>query len=281
MIVAYLTEPYYKWAVLFLKSFKLFHGSDVKIHLNTRDLKTAQISTLKEIYTNIIIENRQISIKGLSKKHNISERTILESKNDCEGGKTKGKHRLWMNLTADDDRIVSLYSTILKNQKERMFLHTDIDMLFRGDIRKEILEDSANHDIGLILRHKQAKRDLNKIKLSKSILNSKRSDSIIAIGTVTITNNEKGKAFVKDWVDNIVNTPIKKKSNTKWGQYAILKSYIKFQDVCNFWRFPVGYVNSKLIDSPSAKIWYFRKKRKNSFYPIAEKEFKRLERFYG
>ena len=67
MIVAYLTESYYTWAELFLKSWKITNDNNEKIYLNTRNLKIPQIKNLKDIYPNVIVENNIISVKELSK----------------------------------------------------------------------------------------------------------------------------------------------------------------------------------------------------------------------
>jgi hypothetical protein len=272
MIVAYLTEDYYRWGELFLKSFKKHNGIDYPIRFNTRNLNRSQAKTLKSIYP-LQLVNKQLTIQGLSTKYNVPPEEIEESKKACAGIKS-GKYRMWMNITADDDRINSLLSTIKDNPKEPSFVHMDVDFLFRGSIRDSILKKSEKHDVGLIVRKQRDQLDLSKVSLSDT---GKNRDSIITIATVAIGNNGNGKKFVKEWVRWINKTPLKQRGGVKWGQFAIYKAFLRYQhdNSFNFWRIPYGEVNSNQSDGPHAKIWYFKGSNKGKEYQKAIQEFRK------
>lgn len=275
MLVAYLTKSYLEWGKIFLKSYRLTNKTKEKITFNTRDLSPKEINSLKKLYTNLVVNNKKHNIEELSNKYKISQKKIIESKKDCDKGKIGGNHRLWMNITADDDRVNSLLETIKNNPEEKSFIHTDIDMLFRGDVYKEIIAPSHLHDIGLIVRFKQNIRDLNKIKLSPK---KEKKDSTIAIGTVAIKNSAPGIDFVEKWVHYINTTPMKNRDNIKWGQHAAYLAYLDCQTLdYDFWRFPISCINASFSDSSEAKVWYFRKKNKNNWLEVAKKELERVK----
>ena len=276
MIVAYLTESYYTWAELFLKSWKITNDNNEKIYLNTRNLKIPQIKNLKDIYPNVIVENKILSVKELSKKHDMPENIITVSKNDCDGGKTTGKHRLWMNITADGDRIESLLEVIKKNRNtdEKYFIHMDIDVLFRGKI-DDIKSKSIINDVGLIIRKERKVTDPSKLGVTAS---GKNKDSLIAIGCVCIGNTDNGQRFVEEWVKIVNSKPMKMRNHCKWGQYAILQAFINLKKEVGWkwFRLPYGEFNAGLVDKPHAKVWYFKKKNKKTSILKARQELKRL-----
>jgi len=278
MIVAYLTESYYDWAELFLKSWKLTNDNDEKIYLNTRNLNNKQIKNLKSIYSNVIIENKKLLVEDLSKKHNISENIIKISKNDCDAGKIAGKHRLWMNITADGDRIESLLNVIKNNRNtnEKYFIHMDIDSLFRGKIN-EIINGSIVNDVGLIIRKNREITDPAKLNIG---IAGKNKDSLIAIGCVCIGNTDNGQKFVEEWVKIVNSKPMKSRNHLKWGQYAILQAFINLKNKkeWKWFRLPYGRFNAGLTDKKHATVWYFKKKNKKTTILKARSELKRMSK---
>ncbi len=278
MIVAYLTESYYEWAIIFLKSWKLTNDNNEKIHLNTRNLINSQIKNLNNIYSNVIIENKKMTINELSKKHGIQENIINDSKRDCDSGKTRGKHRLWMNITADGDRVERLLDTIKQNRdSEKYFIHIDIDMLFRGSI-KEIIDNTINNDVGLIIR-KGNRNIIDPSKLNVST-NGKNKDSLITIACVAIGSTDNGQRFVEEWVKIINSKPMKMRNHLKWGQYAILQAFVNLKNNENWkwFRIPYGNINANLSKGSHATVWYFKTKNKKASISKAKNELKRINK---
>ena len=274
MIVAYLTSGYFKWAELFLKSLKLSNGTKYPVFLNTRDLSPGQLHTLRTIYPNLEIDNRQLNVKALSKKHNIPAATILASRKACEGDKATGNHRLWMNITADGDRIVSLRDVINSHPTPKAFLHLDIDLLFRGSL-DEVFNLGAKNNVGLICR--KGGPPSNRIPLNSIVLNAKNSlDSIVIISAVSIQNTPEGKRFMDKWVSYVNSSPMSKRNHCKWGQFAAWKTFCDLQKELSFFRFPVGCINDRFSPKAHAKMWYPKKKSKDDQYSQMMAEYRRL-----
>lgn len=276
MIISYLTREYLDWGKIFLQSLNLVHP-EIKVHLNTRNLKSKEIEKLKELHENLVIDNKILTVKDLSEKHNIPTEEIEKSRKGCCFSDRKQNHRLFMNLIADGDRINSYLDTVKKYKNEKVYLLTDIDLLFRKRI-DHVFEKAEKHDVGMKLKAGKKEKELP----GKLDLSGENSDTLINISTVTINNNDKGLKFLETWVDYVNSIPMKDKGKVKWGQYAIACAFNECREEVNFFSFSKGLkgvFNSYLTEE--APVWFFKIKEKNKSLDQAKKELKTLSKSKG
>jgi hypothetical protein len=280
MIAIYLTEAYLRWGLLFLRSLRLTNGIEIPVVLNTRGLNRYQVNELKDSYgPKLKIINKPMNMEALSKKHNIPMPMLEKSRASCEGQKDDGNtHRLWMNLTADGDRITSFKEVVHTYKEQPCFLHMDIDLLFRGDI-SPIFDLGSVHDVGLIFRKGSRRDDGSRAPINQVPTSAKKNiDSIISIACVCIRNNENGLRFMDKWASYIEGkTPMINRNVYKWGQYAIWEAYKEYKEDIDFFRFPTGMINTSFSQGDHARIWYPKtKKGKEDQYGAMLKEYTRL-----
>jgi hypothetical protein len=148
---------------------------------------------LHKINSNVVVDNKSLTIKDLSRKHNIPESEIEKSREGCCDSKKKKNHRLFMNMIADGDRIESYYDTVISYCNEPYYILTDIDLLFRKKLNKLFFENVVKYDVGLKLRVGKKTG-----KIPKRInTEGKLKSGLINISTVTINNNDNGINFLK------------------------------------------------------------------------------------
>jgi len=268
MLVIYSTFNYFPWIKIYLESFKLTNGTNEKIHLNSRGLKQGQLDELFKIYPQLTINNREFNLVKLAKKHNLTYEEVKHSFKICANDKNDGKgHRLYMNLSADDDRMNLFNETIKIYPNEPYWIQTDVDWFFRGDISK-IFEWAITADVGIVDRIRPFRLNFKGQNIASPNTKIGKFDSRITICFTSINNTEAGKAFVQYWCDIINNTPIKQRDNIKYGQYAIYKAFYDFitEGKCTFWREKtnLGYVDGNKEKHKNSKIWYFKSKRKSN-----------------
>lgn len=266
MIISYLTEDYFEWSLIFVKTFTGLHP-DIKIHLDTRNLKDNQIKEIQKISKNITIKNKKLEIKEISNKYyNISEEQIQKSKDGCMSFK-KHNHRLWMNITADGDRILQYKETIKNYPNENLYILTDIDLLFRKPLY-ELFKKAKKHDVGIKIRAGKKDGILPK-KLDLKSYNTR--DAKINISTVIINNNNNGIRFLNEWVERNEALPIIDEEKTKRAQYSIAKTYNSLD--INYFRIMPNIIDPRLKND--SYVWFFKSKQKDEALKQAKKEMQK------
>jgi len=266
MIISYTTEDYFDWSLIFVKSFCYLHP-DIKVHINSRNLKDQQIDKIKSVGSNIFVDNKKLSIKDLAEKYNIKEKDIENSRKG-NNDKKKHDHRLWMNLTADGDRISQYYETVKQYPNEDYYLLCDIDLLFRKSLY-DFFEEIKQYDVGLKLRVNKKSNILpDKINVS----NPDSRDAKINIGTVFINNNFDGLKFLKDWSEINEQLPIIDQHKTKKAQYSIALTYNSLD--MNYKKISPMIFDPELREQ--SNVWFFKSKKKDMMLDIAEKERRKI-----
>ncbi len=210
MITTYCTDNYYRWAELFLNSWKATNDPSEKICINTLNFTENRIKRLKEIYENLIIVNENMDFKKIYTKLGMTSVQFEQSRHGVkEGIRNVGKNRLVINFFAVDKRVSSIAKTVNEYKNEKYFIQCDIDILFRKPI--EVLK--MNYDAGLRFRPDR-EHECRKIN----------------IGFMFLKNNKKTVKLVNDWIDVVNSVPLENREtedlNKKlWGQYTFYQAY--------------------------------------------------------
>ncbi len=213
MIIAYCTDTYYRWAVLFLKSWKTTNNDSEKIYLGTLNLSDKQIDKLKSIYDNLIIENERMSFEKVYERLNISQEEFEKRRIEIREGHRGGINRHVISFFASDKRVENIWKAVNRYKNETYFIQCDIDLLFRKAIPLKKWK-AKSHDAGL------------RFKLERVFECRK-----INIGFMFLRNNEKTVKLINDWYGFIDSVPLEDRTLTDknkmaWGQYTFWQSYI-------------------------------------------------------
>lgn len=242
MITTYCTDNYYRYAELFLKSWKATNDNSEKICINTLNFNENQIKTLESIYENLIIVNEIMDFKEVYTKLDMTSEQFEKSRLGVrEGFRDVGKNRSVITFFAVDKRVGSIANTVNKyKEEEDYFIQCDIDLLFRKPI--EVLK--MQYDAGL------------RFKLHREYECRK-----INIGFMFLKNNEKTVKLVNDWIDIVKSVPLNKRptknANKKlWGQYTFYKAY-EMSDMKTF-TITDSYFDNKYRDN--SVVWSANRK---------------------
>lgn len=240
MIITCCTDTYYEWGELFLKSFKLTNDNNIPIHINGVRLSQEQMKSLKAIYPNLTIKNRQYDDNLVAEKYGVTLKDISRCREAISRG-FKDNCRWWMDFIVVDGRISWLYETLLENQDQPWWLHLDIDLMFRSSIQP-LIDDILVNDVVCRFRPDRSfiKRPPVRMKEGKVIskpASEVKDDMKIAGGMVGL-NPTNGIRFVKRWLEEI-NAKTYKDFNEDngllgrgrqgWGQTTLYYAYRHFE----------------------------------------------------
>ena len=137
IIHSYLTNGFFPWAEIFIKSFKFYHGNDYKIFLSTRGLTNEQVDNLLSLYSNLYISNKTLNIKKIANKAKMNINDILKLKNHIETNVVTKKSFIWKQAISVEDRYRnSILEAMNFYPDEDYLVHFDIDMYFRKHLKK-------------------------------------------------------------------------------------------------------------------------------------------------
>ena len=136
MVHSFFSDGLIEWAKLFLNSFKLYHGEDIKIVFSTRNVTNDQITDLKRIYENLDIYNENIPMNTIASEIGISKKEVSIFKKQIENGEvTKNNFRWKLFMSVKERYGRSIIETIsMYRDTYKYMLHSDIDMYFRNRI---------------------------------------------------------------------------------------------------------------------------------------------------
>jgi hypothetical protein len=260
MITTYCTDNYYRWAVLFLKSWKATNDNSEKIHISTLNFNDEQIDELKSIYSNLIIKNEMMSFEKVYERLDMTEEEFEERRNTVKEGFRGGINRHIISFFASDKRSESVWRTVNEYKDEPYFIQCDIDLLFRKSIPLENWK-ATSHDAGLRLR-------LGKLYECRRI----------NIGFMFLRNNEKTVKLINDWYDLINFVPLEDRTTTDrnkvaWGQYTFYQAYMMNPGLECF-TISVSYFDNKYRDE--SYIWSANKRirgNKTNTYNFLKDEY--------
>ena len=134
LIHSYLTDgkPMFEFALLFLESFKYYHGEDIKIVFSARNLRKNQLEQLYGSYSNLDIINERFGYKRVKEKTGFSNHYIDEIKSAVENGiNISGKQDLITMkqfISVDDRYRNSILDAMNRYRYYNHMLHLDIDI---------------------------------------------------------------------------------------------------------------------------------------------------------
>jgi len=244
VITTYCTDNYYRWAVLFLKSWRATNDNSEKIHISTLNFNDKQIDNLRSIYDNLIIKNEKMSFENVYERLDMTEEEFEYLRNEVREGHRGGVNRHVISFFASDKRVESIWRTVREYEDEPYFIQCDIDLLFRKLIPLENWKRKS-HDAGL------------RFKLER-----KWECRKINIGFMFLKNNETTRKLINDWYDFIRSVPLEDRTTTDknkmaWGQYTFYQSYMTNSELECF-TISDSYFDNKY--RPNSRIWSANKR---------------------
>ena len=257
MLYTYLTQNFLDWAELFLRSYALIHDNAELIHLETRNLSEEEQDTLRNLYPNLVIRNKPLTIERMSKQYRIPVEQLVKWRRDITIGRViPGKSVIWKNMIADGDRIKSFVEIIKANPDEEYYIFLDIDIIFRRNIGR-LKQLGRTRDISI------------KFRPSKG-----RESSKVMIGNIVFRNSAVGVQFAKRWWQ-LTNGKKMLDRPRAWGQIAFWRVWKEMGDNCSFFNLPIRFVCGNY--NKGAIIWSGHKGGKRPKYEQAAAQVERLE----
>lgn len=228
LIHTYFTDGYYQFGKIFIKSFKKLHGETNRLVVTTRDLSEIQITELKTIYSNIIILNKKINMKRISKLAKKDVKTLLKYKRDTELGRLSKKNIVWKQYISVEDRYRdSILEAIQYAEGEKFMMHIDADSYIEKNL-EPIFDVIMKNDISLLFR-------LHKAQLNRKIFGCLSGYKL----------GEKTFEFLECWKKYIDKIPLYNKP-VGYGQKTCYLAYKELQRNIEWGHIPAKWVSKKL-----------------------------------
>lgn len=230
IIHSYLTDGFFGWAKIFVKSFRLYHGDEHKIFLCTRDLKGNQINRLKAFYPNIHISNRRLDLHSIAKRAKKTIPQIKKLKDHIENNAVTQNTFVWKQAISVEDRYrTSITEAMDTYPDEDYLIHFDIDMYFREHL-SELFSIVTSNDISIKFR-------------LQSQLNRK-----VMGGLIGFKLNKETRQFMDRWIHHIDAIPLYKKP-LGYGQTSFYKAYVDLKDQFKWGHIPGKFISPRFLDT--------------------------------
>lgn len=238
IIHSYLTEGFFEWGKMFLRSLKKYNKQKYHVVLDTRGLETDKLYELQEIYNNLTINSENFLYDDIAKEFGINGEQLKKIQKKVEARKTKvtvDKLQMWWKqFISVDDRYNRSIHNVLHNF-DCPVLHVDIDTYFRNKIHN-IMNILLSNDVSLVFR-----------------LHSRKPERKIFGTIVGINNTEKGRRFHDNWKKRIENNPITKRKHN-FGQLSLYWVYDKLKKELDWGDFNNKKISRKQNDN-NALLW--------------------------
>jgi len=229
IIHSYLTDGFYGWAELFVKSFRFHHGNDYKIFLTTRNLNKKQIENL-ESFPNIHISNEKLNIRDIANRAKMNVEDILKLKHKIENDAVTEKSFIWKQAISVEDRYKrSIIEVMYAFPQEDYLVHFDIDMYFRDNLF-DLFKTIKDNDITIKFR-----------------LNSKINRKVMG-GLIGFKISEKTIRFMKKWINYIDEKPLHKKP-IGYGQTSFYLAYLFMKNELSWGNVKSKYISPRFLET--------------------------------
>lgn len=256
IIHSYLTDGFYGWAEIFVKSFTYHHGSEHKIILTTRDLDDRQVSNLHNLYQNLIVKNKPLNLKMIADRARLSLKEIRRLKRHIENNAVTKKTFIWKQAISVEDRYRnSILEAMNESKGEDFLIHFDIDMYFRNKLL-ELFNIVKDNDISIKFR-----------------LGSKINRKVMG-GLIGFRICDGTKEFMERWVHYIDDLPLYRKP-LGYGQTSFYLAYCDLKDKLNWGHIPSKFISPRFLETDV--IWSGNtKKGKEYNLKLCYKDFNKM-----
>jgi 5-hydroxyisourate hydrolase-like protein (transthyretin family) len=230
IIHSYLTDGFYGWAEIFIKSFVYFHGTTHKIVLTTRDLTDEQIHNLQMLYQNLIVKNKSLDLKNIAERARLTIKEIKKLKRHIENSAVNRKTFIWKQAISVEDRYRnSILEAMDEGINGEYLIHFDIDMYFRSEL-SQLFEIVTNNDISIKFR-----------------LGSKINRKVMG-GLIGFRICDKTKEFMNRWKYYIDELPLYKKP-LGYGQTSFYLAYCDLQEKIKWGHIPSKFISPRFLET--------------------------------
>lgn len=234
IIHSYLTNGFYPWAKIFIKSFRLHNGSNVKIVLTTRDLNEKQVNTLVGMEENIEVRNAPLDWQRMSDLSGVPIKQLKGFKKQVEEKHVTPASVIWKQFISVEDRYRNSIKEIMDDYREEDFLlHSDIDMYVRGSLDK-LFSLIMSNDVSVRFR-----------------LNSADNRKVLG-NLIGFKLGGKCDKFMERWIHHIDAIPIKEKP-IGYGQTSFYYAYLGTKDIYSWGDIPAKFTSPKM--AKNAVVW--------------------------
>lgn len=231
---SYLTDGFYPWAKVFIKSFRLHNGNDTKIVLTTRDLSDEQVRTLTDLEKNIEVRNSPLDLEHMSSLSGVPVKQLKVFKKQVEEKHVTPASVIWKQFISVEDRYRNSIKEIMDDYRDEDFLiHSDIDMYVRGKL-DPLFDLVRSNDISVRFR-------------LDSVENRKVLGNLIGFKL-----GGKCDEFMDRWIYHIDAIPIKDKP-VGYGQTSFYYAYLDTKDIYSWGDIPIKFTSPRM--SSKALVW--------------------------
>jgi len=235
VIHSYLTNGFYEWAKVFIQSFRLHNGSDMRIVLSTRDLKERQIKELYSLVDNIEIRNESLDLEKMSRSSGFTIERLVVLKKQIEEIHVTPESVIWKQFISVEDRYRNSIIDVMCDYKNEDFLiHFDIDTYIIAPLDK-LFNLVRSNDISIRFRPNSY--------ISRKVLGN----------LIGFRLGGKCDEFMDRWVHHIDAKPIKAKP-AGYGQTSFYYAYLDTKDTYSWGDIPLELFNGVVwTREPSAR----------------------------
>jgi hypothetical protein len=250
IIHSFLTDGFYDWAELFLKSFKQqYNNEEYLIYFDSKGLSNTQIVNLKNVYSKLTIKNEDYDWNHISEYLGLSINEIKIIKNNIEAGnRITPENVIWKLYIAAEQRFTKYVPSIMKEHK--YILHLDIDTYFVNKITP-LFDMIYDNDITLTIREKDA-----------------------AIGVMGLNVNNRVNKFFDEWSNEMFKLDIKKRPRA-YGQTSFYNVYKRMINDLKWCNIPLNMINKSVEEDKL--IWYGSRITKKDALKEYKEDFKQYD----
>ena len=107
----YLTDGYFEWAKLLIKSLKKTNGEDKAfVIVSSRNLKSEQCDELESLYKDLRVFNQNLDFDEMAKRAKVDKETLLRYKKKVENVSVDKESKVWKLMIAAEDRLKEIKS---------------------------------------------------------------------------------------------------------------------------------------------------------------------------
>ena len=131
----YLTDGYFEWAKLLIKSLKKTNGEDnAFVIVSSRNLKPEQCDELESLYKDLRVFNKNLNFKKMAKRARVDEDTLMRYKNKVETIKVDRESKVWKLMIAAEDRLKEILSILNLYDQPMILLMGATEVFKKGSV---------------------------------------------------------------------------------------------------------------------------------------------------